>query len=536
MKDPTSDCTPSHTDIEYEIQYVLDELKLAVEGGDASAISKAAAAVLKVAEKIFEDCPSDCKSSTEQHEIVDRFNKLMVGVAEAFNAPPSPIVKPSAGNGVANLAIIGGFETLNAFLRGVLLKKKEGSDKLQSSVWDLVLKLFGPKLYEAFIINCHSPQNFTYQHGAGGIHSYDPKYNKELEGAYLSLDQDLRDFGLKLVAKLVRVVVPFSYESRDYFNSIVKKCKDDNQKQLMKERLTSAKVAHPSHLNSKFAKKDKFEEWDVMTSSVSGSPTTAAVDYFCDNGNAGRLATMKRNQLEALRSHFADRKSNSDHSGYKEGDTVKNSTGNPNGKARNEVLIQEGLDPRFRQPTARVGKRVLPKTANNEGREAFMSENGEDSRLRMSTPCVGEGVSPKTANDKKRKGFMSENGEDSRLRKSRARFGDMTLTGKVQRYKAQKPKAANSAVGRSLKVILTMTCEGKTFTKEYTPSIIKKRGSCQIGLPKDRYGAGVVGFPEKNMNVPRKTIELAKNETIVLTIKVVVGVKPEYARMEIKFV
>ena len=171
-----------------------------------------------------------------------------------------------------------------------------------------------------------------------------------------------------------------------------------------------------------------------------------------------------------------------------------------------------------------------------------MSENGLDPTFRQPTARVGEGVSPKTANNKKRKGFMSKNGEDSRLRKSRARVGDMTLTGKVQPckphkpHKPQKPKAANSVVGRSLKVILTMTCEGKTFTKEYTPSIIKKRGSCQIGLPKDRYGAGVVGFPEKNMNVPRKTIELAKNETIVLTIKEVVGVKPEYARMEIKFV
>ena len=152
-------------------------------------------------------------------------------------------------------------------------------------------------------------------------------------------------------------------------------------------------------------------------------------------------------------------------------------------------------------------------------------------------PCVGgDRVKPRTANNKKRKRNMSENGHNPDLRKptSRPHVGDMTSTGEV--FEAYKPKPANSVGGLSLKVILTMTCEGKTFTKEYTPSIIKKRGSCQIGLPKDRYGAGVVGFPEKNMNVPRKTIELAKNETIVLTIKEVVGVKPEYARMEIKFV
>ena len=165
-----------------------------------------------------------------------------------------------------------------------------------------------------------------------------------------------------------------------------------------------------------------------------------------------------------------------------------------------------------------------------------MSKNGEDSSRRMSTPCVGEGVSPKTANNEGRKTFMSKNGHNPDLRKptSRPHVGDITSTGEV--FEAYKPKPANSVGGLSLKVILTMTCEGKTFTKEYTPSIIKKRGSCQIGLPKDRYGAGVVGFPEKNMNVPRRTIELAKNETIVLTIKEVVGVKPEYARMEIKFV
>jgi len=168
-----------------------------------------------------------------------------------------------------------------------------------------------------------------------------------------------------------------------------------------------------------------------------------------------------------------------------------------------------------------------------DGRVDKMRKASSANGSRQYSPRGGEGVSPKTANNKKRKRNMSENGHNPDLRKptSRPHVGDMTSTGEV--FEAYKPKPANSVGGLSLKVILTMTWDGKTFTMEYTPSI-GSDGRVKLSVPRNRYGE--VGLSAKIMNVPRKTIELAKKETSFWTKKEVFREKSEVASMEIKFV
>ena len=160
--------------------------------------------------------------------------------------------------------------------------------------------------------------------------------------------------------------------------------------------------------------------------------------------------------------------------------------------------------------------------------------DGRVDKMRKARPCVGgESVKPRTANNKKRKRNMSENGHNPDLRKptSRPHVGDMTSTGEV--FEAYKPKPANSVGGLSLKVILTMTWDGKTFTMEYTPSI-GSDGRVTVNVPKNRYGE--VGLSAKAMIIPKKTIDLAKKETTFWTKKEVFREKSEVASMEIKFV
>ena len=150
-------------------------------------------------------------------------------------------------------------------------------------------------------------------------------------------------------------------------------------------------------------------------------------------------------------------------------------------------------------------------------------------------PCVGgDRVKPRTANNKKRKRNMSENGHNPDLRKptSRPHVGDMTSTGEV--FEAYKPKPANSVGGLSLKVILTMTWDGKTFTMEYTPSI-GSDGRVKLNVPRNRYGE--VGLSATLwIMIPKKKIDLAKKETTFWTKKEVFREKSEVASMEIKFV
>ena len=177
--------------------------------------------------------------------------------------------------------------------------------------------------------------------------------------------------------------------------------------------------------------------------------------------------------------------------------------------------------------------KVAVAKAYADGRVDKMRKASSANGSRQYSPRGGEGVSPKTANNKKRKRNMSENGHNPDLRKptSRPHVGDMTSTGEV--FEAYKPKPANSVGGLSLKVILTMTWDGKTFTMEYTPSI-GSDGRVKLSVPRNRYGE--VGLSAKIMNVPRKTIELAKKETSFWTKKEVFREKSEVASMEIKFV
>lgn len=252
--------------------------------------------MLEVAKKIVENCPSEFNTLTEQCQVVSQYNLLMVGAAEAFHAPPSPIFFTNAGDSDVpfKLCLSLGYETINAKLEGNLLKMKEGGGGLQSAVWNTTSKLIGDELLEAsFILNGHPPEDYTHKGGAGGVHSNDPAYDIALEDAFLSLDQILRDFSLQLAAKLVGssgTLAPLSYEATTYYCSLTENCKGD-QKKLMEERKAKVVVAHPCHLNSGFAKLEKFKEWDALVSEISGFPSTAAVDFFKDNGMEGLLAT-----------------------------------------------------------------------------------------------------------------------------------------------------------------------------------------------------------------------------------------------------
>ena len=452
--------------------------------------------MLEVAKKIVENCPSEFNTLTEQCQVVSQYNLLMVGAAEAFHAPPSPIFFTNAGDSDVpfKLCLSLGYETINAKLEGNLLKMKEGGGRLQSAVWNTTSKLIGYELLEAsFILNGHPPEDYTHKGGAGGVHSNDPAYDIALEDAFLSLDQILRDFSLQLAAKLVGssgTLAPLSYEATTYYCSLTENCKGD-QKKLMEERKAKVVVAHPCHLNSGFAKLEKFKEWDALVSEISGFPSTAAVDFFKDNGMEGLLATKHQYRADALRSHLAERLEEHGHSGYVVGDEVKNFTGDPNGKARSKMLTDLGRDPTKRQATATNGQMVLPGSSNN----------------------------------KKRKATMTALGLDHNLAKPSKQY---------KQSKQSTPKPSNSVDGRNMQVYLTLTRNGKMHTvdRPYFPGIHSK--GAVINLPAKRYG---VDLARISINIPTAIIKSAKKEeTLVWTHETNKLGEPELASMEIKLV
>ena len=184
----------------------------------------------------------------------------------------------------------------------------------------------------------------------------------------------------------------------------------------------------------------------------------------------------------------------------------------------------------FKRMRARVGE--VMKSGLVRQPEAGVGEVMRSGLVRQPKACVGEVMTSGLV--RQPEACVGEVMKSGLARQPQACVGEMMKSGLVRQppnpnRKRMKPNPTNSFGERSLKVTLTSTWEGKTFSREYTPSV----DNCKINVQKTRYGV-VVGVPMLYIRINKKTIERAKNETTVLTQKF--RGSTEVASMEIKFV